>query len=271
MFGRLDIKYGTWLLIGLALEIILIVSFLYEPMTKLTPIPLSIRERQLTRQYIEQQPVAQQAVYAPPQAVSQLEKRLMDSGLVNVRDVVPGIKVMLKYSTKDNFTGMDLYGDLNECYLQKDVAEKLKKAQELLHKKYPYYDLLVLDGVRPLSIQKTMWDSLRMPDSLKWKYVSPPASGSLHNYGAAVDVTLVNPEGWMVDMGTPYDFFGELGYPSAEPEMLKQGKLTHRQMENRRLLREVMTGAGFTIIDTEWWHFNSCSLSEAKAKYRLIR
>ena len=189
---------------------------------------------------------------------------------MNVTEAVPGIVVMLKYSTKDNFTGVDLYGDLNECYLQKEAAEKLKKAQEILHQRFPYYNIVVFDGVRPLHIQKMMWDSLKMPDSLKWRYVSPPSYGSLHNYGAAVDVSLVNGEGWLMDMGTPYDFFGELGYPSAEYKLVKEGKLTHRQMENRRLLREVMLQAGFTMIDTEWWHFNAYSLNEAKAKYSVV-
>jgi D-alanyl-D-alanine dipeptidase len=71
-------------------------------------------------------------------------------------------------------------------------------------------------------------------------------------------------------MGTPYDYFGELGYPVAEKRMLENGKLTWRQYENRKLLREVMSEAGFTGISTEWWHFNGTSLKQAKEKYQVI-
>ena len=273
MLDKLNIKYGYWLLIILAIEIILIVSFLYEPLTKLTPLPYTFRELQLAKS-------SPQKIFSEnlttlnnqkTKTISSYEKHLMDSGLVNVKDVVIGISVLLKYSTKDNFTGKDLYGDLNECYLQKDVAEKLAKAQNLLHEKFPFYNIVIFDGVRPMSIQKMMWDSLQMPDSLKWRYVSPPTYGSLHNYGAAVDVSLVNEDNWLVDMGTDYDFFGELGYPSAENRMVQQGKLSYRQMENRKLLRDVMLQAGFMMIDTEWWHFNSCSLNEARTKYRIVQ
>jgi zinc D-Ala-D-Ala dipeptidase len=80
----------------------------------------------------------------------------------------------------------------------------------------------------------------------------------------------VNYEGWELDMGTDFDYFGELGHPSAEGRMVNEGKLTHRQLENRKLLREVMYKAGFTGLGTEWWHFNACGLDEARKKYRII-
>lgn len=191
-------------------------------------------------------------------------------GLVNIRSLDSSIVVNLKYSTEDNFLHKNLYGKLSNCYLQKDIAEKLVRAQKILKKRFPFYSLVVYDAVRPRNIQKIMWDELQVPEEEKWKYVSDPSVGSLHNYGCAVDVSIVNENGWEIDMGTPYDYFGELGYPVAEKRMLENGKLTWRQYENRKLLREVMSEAGFTGISTEWWHFNGTSLKQAKEKYQVI-
>lgn len=196
-----------------------------------------------------------------------LEQTLIDLGLVNIRQVDSTIAVDLRYATENNFLHKNLYGDLKNCYLQKDIAEKLAKAQASLKKKYPFYSLIIYDGVRPLSIQQTMWDELKAPER---KYVSDPQTGSLHNFGCAVDVSIVNENGWEMDMGTPYDYFGELGHPIAEQRMIQEGKLSWRQFENRKLLREVMTEAGFTIITTEWWHFNGTSLRNAEEKFKKV-
>ncbi|MEK6616463.1 MAG: M15 family metallopeptidase [Bacteroidota bacterium] len=192
-----------------------------------------------------------------------LEKKLIALGLVNINTLDSSIKVNLKYSTEDNFLHKNLYGELKNCYLQKETAEKVVKAQKILKEKFPFYSLLIYDGVRPLSIQQMMWDEVRIPKKLKDKYVSNPQVGSLHNFGCAVDVSIVNEDGWEMDMGTLYDYFGELGHPIAEPRMIEEGKLTWRQFENRKLLRKVMTEAGFTYITTEWWHFNGSLLKTA--------
>lgn len=201
---------------------------------------------------------------------SLLEQKLITSGLVNIKTIDSSIVVDLKYATEDNFLHKNLYGDLKNCYLQKDIAVKLAKAQKNLIEKYPYYSLIVFDGARPLSIQQTMWNELEVPEKNKHKYVSDPEVGSLHNFGCAVDVSIVNEEGWQMDMGTPYDYFGELGHPIAEQRMISEGKLSWRQVENRKLLREVMTKAGFTTITTEWWHFNGSSLKIAGEKFKIV-
>lgn len=200
-----------------------------------------------------------------------LEQKLITFGLINIKQLDSSIIVNLKYASKDNFLHKNLYGDLKNCYLQKDIAEKLITAQHLLKKRFPFYSLIIYDGVRPLNIQQTMWDELQVPERLKNKYVSDPQIGSLHNYGCAVDVSLINEEGWEMDMGTPYDYFGELGHPIAEERMIKEGKLSWRQFENRKLLRDVMIEAGFTGITTEWWHFNGSSLKIAEDKYYLVK
>lgn len=218
----------------------------------------------------EKKPTTSITAHTPVARASSLEQKLTRHGLVNIKDIDSSIVVDLKYSTEDNFLHKNLYGDLKNCYLQKEIAEKLANAQKKLKEKYPFYSIILFDGVRPLSIQKTMWDELQVPENQKDKYVSDPEVGSLHNYGCAVDVSIVNEEGWQMDMGTPYDYFGELGHPIAEDRMIKEGKLSWRQFENRKLLRDIMTQSGFTIISTEWWHFNGSSLKLAGERYKIV-
>jgi D-alanyl-D-alanine dipeptidase len=198
------------------------------------------------------------------------ENALINAGLVDIKTIDSTIIVNMKYSTTDNFLGIDVYGDFNKCYLQPDVAEKLKLAQLFLKSKYLYYSLIVYDAARPRSVQHKMWDTINVPYSERSKYLSNPAGGSLHNFGAAVDLSIIDANGNALDMGTKYDYFGELAYPREEERMLQEGKLTHEQLVNRELLRSVMNQSGFWGITTEWWHFNSCSRNEAYTKYSII-
>jgi zinc D-Ala-D-Ala dipeptidase len=201
---------------------------------------------------------------------SAIELSMEELGLVNILDLDSTIKVDLRYSTVNNFTGKDMYGELNRCYLQKDVADKLVNAQIGLKKQYPYYSLLVFDGARPVSIQQLMWDSVELSPVDRQKYLSNPANRSLHNYGAAVDVTIIDERGNELDMGTPYDFFGELAHPRKETEYFESGALSEPQLANRELLRTVMSAAGFSRIETEWWHFNSTSRARAAEIYPVV-
>ncbi len=205
-------------------------------------------------------------------ALSPFEQKLIKYGLVNVQKLDSSIKVELKYSTTDNFMHRDLYGNFNKAYLQKDVAEKLVKAQHYLKKNNPDYSLIIYDAARPLIVQQWMWDSVQVPDNVRYKYLSNPKYGSLHNYGAAVDVSIINDStGKALDMATPFDCFCKLAYPYFEKRFLKNGKLSKKAYENRMLLRTVMHKAGFSGITTEWWHFNSCSRKEAQKRYPLIK
>ncbi|SFU04281.1 D-alanyl-D-alanine dipeptidase [Algoriphagus locisalis] len=203
---------------------------------------------------------------------SELEKQLIAQGLVNVEEVIPGIRVKLKYSTTDNFFKQDVYGDLTKAFLQPEVAERLKKAQEMLQREFPDYTLLVYDGVRPSSVQQILWDNLDKPDSLKPLYVADPKKGSLHNFGVAVDLTIFDTKADSpLDMGTGYDFFGYAAYPDREQQMLDEGKISAAQIANRAILRKVMTTNGFTGIGSEWWHFNAFSRKEAGEKFEIIK
>lgn len=199
-----------------------------------------------------------------------LETQLIDQGLVDITDIDSTIMVDIKYSTTDNFMQLDMYGDFDKAYLQKDVAQKLANAQRFLKMTNPELSLLVFDAVRPRHVQQQMWDSLKMPINEKVKFVSNPKYGSLHNFGAAVDVTLAKRNGEALDMGTPYDYIGALAYPTLETQNLKAGKLTQEQINNRKLLRKVMYKADFFNIQTEWWHFNSCNRTEARKLYEIV-
>jgi D-alanyl-D-alanine dipeptidase len=135
----------------------------------------------------------------------------------------------------------------------------------------PKLHLLIYDAVRPVSVQQKMWDALdTIPFEERTKFVSNPASGSIHNYGAAVDLTISDASGNPIDMGAGYDDIRQIAYPRLEEQFLASGELTSEQLENRKLLRKVMGSQGFKNITTEWWHFNACSRNEAKQKYTIL-
>ena len=199
-----------------------------------------------------------------------IEVIMIEYGLVDVRELDPTIIVELKYSTSDNFLGKDIYEGMKNAYLQPDVAKLLVRAQKFLKSIYPEFSLIVYDAARPRSIQQKMWDAVDAPFQEKIRFLANPANGSIHNFGAAVDVSIVDANGNPLDMGTGFDHMGELAYPSLEEVMLEQGKLKLVHIENRRLLRSVMRHAGFWGIQSEWWHFNACSRAEAKERYQII-
>jgi len=202
--------------------------------------------------------------------ISELEQILKSKGLVNIQDVDPSIHIDIKYSTPNNFLGIDIYEDYNKAYLPKEVAYKLKNAQKLLHDTLPNYNLVVFDATRPQSIQQIMWDSIKIPNEKKYQFLADPKKGSLHNYGAAVDLSILDEKGKELDMGTTFDSFEKLSYPLLEKDFLAKRQLTQQQVNNRLLLRKIMNKSGFFGIKTEWWHFGCYSVADAKKKLILI-
>ena len=196
---------------------------------------------------------------------------IKNNDLVNIQELDSTILVDLKYSTTDNFMNMDMYGDLETCYLRKNPAEMLLRANEYLKETNPELNLLIYDGMRPRSIQRKLWNALdEVPETERTQYVADPEKGSIHNYGAAVDLTLAHKNGSPLDMGTKYDYFGELAFPALEDSLLSIGVLTKAQIQNRKILRSVMTKAGFSTISSEWWHFNAYSYQDIQSKYNII-
>ncbi len=199
------------------------------------------------------------------------ELSMQKQGLQEVTGQVPGVLVELKYATPDNFMKRDVYGCLTHAYLQKETIAKLRKAQENLEKEHPGYHLLIYDAARPLSKQWELWNTLTEYTPAKRRtYVADPKEHSIHNYGSAIDLTVADEKGKPLDMGTKYDFFGEMAYPKEEARLLKEGKLSNKAIQNRLILRKAMTQAGFTAIDYEWWHFNAFSRKTAKQMFQVV-
>jgi D-alanyl-D-alanine dipeptidase len=191
--------------------------------------------------------------------------------LIDVRELNAGIKVDLKYTSRDNFMNMRLYDKIDRAYLQKDVAVRLAKVQDALSKKKPGFHLLIYDALRPVSVQRKMWEALdSIPPNRRGKFVSNPDKRSLHNMGAAVDITIIDEKGIPLDMGAGFDDMREIAYPSLEQHFLETGELSAKQLENRLLLRRLMQAHGFRQLETEWWHYNACSRIEALKKYKVL-
>jgi D-alanyl-D-alanine dipeptidase len=200
------------------------------------------------------------------------EKTMAQQGLVEVQQSIPGILVELKYATTDNFMHKNVYGCLQKAYLQKEVVARLKKAQDYLSASHPGYHLLIYDATRPLSKQWDLWNALpQYSPKVRSNYVANPAEHSIHNYGSAVDLTVADEQGRPLDMGTPFDFFGEMAYPSREKALLASGKLTKESYSNRLILRKAMIHGGFMPIEYEWWHFNAFSRAEAKRRFAVLK
>lgn len=188
--------------------------------------------------------------------------------LSNIQDVDSTILVDIKYAGTDNFMGKAVYRNMDKAFLQAEVATMLAEAHRYLNEHYPGFRFLVYDAARPLCVQKEMYEAVKnTPYHL---YVATPDRTSLHNYAAAVDLTVIDENGAPLDMGTGFDYFGKAAGPAYEKELLEKGILNQEQIANRKLLRTAMLHAGFHSIRGEWWHFNACSLSEARQKFPLI-
>ena len=163
--------------------------------------------------------------------------------LVNIKEIDPSITIDIRYATVNNFTNQKLYS-APLCFLQYEVANALKKAQNYL--RLIGLGLKLLDVYRPLSVQKFLWGILPNPN-----FVADPNNGaSFHNRGAAVDVTLINYETKQeLVMPTEFDSFDNRAH-SFYPD------LPEKVIKNRSLLQYAMTKNGFEILQTEWWHFN---------------
>lgn len=160
--------------------------------------------------------------------------------LVDIAEAFPQLLIDLKYATADNITGRPIYYD-PRCLLHTDAANALAKSISIA--KVAGYRLLVLDAYRPPSAQAVLWEACPDP-----AYVVPLSRGSNHSRGTAIDVTLIDEYGAIVDMGTGFDEMSDHSHPY-HPAVAVQAQ------RNRLMLNAIMLGGGFTGISTEWWHF----------------
>src|SRR4051794_18718715 len=164
--------------------------------------------------------------------------------LVELVKVDPSIKLDIRYATTNNFLGAEFYSQAR-AFLQRPAAEALARTSAALHKSG--YGLLVHDGYCPWYVTKAFWDAT--PDDKKW-LVANPASGSKHNRGCAVDLTLYDlSTGKVIEMPSTYDESTQRAYA-----FYPGG--TDLQRWHRALLRRAMEAEGFTVNPTEWWHFD---------------
>jgi D-alanyl-D-alanine dipeptidase len=181
---------------------------------------------------------------------------------------IQGIAIDLRYATSNNFVGRDLYSPFDCAWLHRDAAEALEHVVAWLKARRPDYTPLVLDALRPQRVQQQLWDALA--GTGLQMYLADPARGSIHSYGMALDITLLDASGKELDMGTGFDDMTDLSHPALEEGFLTAGKLTDTQVANRRLLREAMLEAGFFGINTEWWHFDCGDRDLVRATYRRV-
>lgn len=164
--------------------------------------------------------------------------------LLDVRAFIPDLVLDLRYATADNFLGEAVYPPDARCFLRRAVAERLARVADRLRAE-DGTRLRVFDCYRPLSVQRKMWAIFPRPG-----YVASPKVGSVHNRGAAVDLTLAAPDGTALPMPTDFDTFDERAWHA-------YGGGSEAQRRNRDRLRAAMRAEGFRTIRKEWWHYEA--------------
>jgi len=180
----------------------------------------------------------------------------------------PNVQTDLRYASDNNFLKKNVYGNFHQCFLHRVAADKFREAVTLLGREYPGWKFLVFDCLRPRSIQKEFYAAVE--GTPQQPYVANPGSGSIHNYGFAIDLSLQDELGREVDMGTGFDDFTALAEPRREPQYLASGQLSRQQVDNRRILRSIMQRAGFTQLPNEWWHYDALPKQEVRSRYRIV-
>ena len=181
---------------------------------------------------------------------------------------IAGVKVDLRYAGPNNFVGRDLYSPFDCAWLHAEAAVALEAAVAWLAAQAPGHTLLVLDALRPQRVQQQLWDALA--GTGLQMYLADPARGSIHSYGMALDVTILDPQGKELDMGTGFDDMTNLSHPALEEGFLATGDLGEQQLAHRQLLRGAMFGAGFVGIRTEWWHFDCGDRDRVRSTFSRV-
>lgn len=160
--------------------------------------------------------------------------------LVEITAAQYDIEIALAYGTADNLTNAQIYSS-PACYLHEKAAELLRKAVHLAH---PLgLRLRVLDAYRPSEAQWRLWNALPDPE-----FIADPRRGSPHTRGVAIDLTLVDRTGRVLDMGTGFD----------DPTPLSHHACTDIPVEAQRsriMLLGIMMAAGWDNYKNEWWHY----------------
>jgi D-alanyl-D-alanine dipeptidase len=167
-----------------------------------------------------------------------------ETDLVELVKLDSTIRLDIRYATARNFLGTPLYSQAR-AFMQRPAAEALLRAHRKL--RAMGYGLLIHDAYRPWYVTRMFWDGT---PPAQHEFVADPATGSRHNRGCAVDLTLYDLRtGHAVEMPGVYDEMSHRSYPSYPGG-------TSRQRWYRELLRRAMEAEGFTVYSAEWWHFD---------------
>lgn len=167
--------------------------------------------------------------------------------LVDLSTLDTNLTFSLRYATTDNFAGEQFYPKIAKPYLLENTAKKLVAANEELYSLG--YRIKIFDAYRPNRYQYLLRDAAERINPATKGYIANPKTGSNHNRGASVDITLTDLEGHELAMPTGFDFFG----PEAS---IYYNGCTEEEKNNRELLGKVMQNNGFRRISSEWWHFD---------------
>jgi len=168
----------------------------------------------------------------------------LPADLVELVRLDPTIRLDVRYATTNNFMGTQFYSSAR-AFLQRPAAEAVVRAHRWLRSQG--YGLLIHDGYRPWYVTWMFWEAT--PDPLRI-FVANPATGSRHNRGCAVDLTLYDlATGQPVEMTGGYDEMSPRSFPGYAGG-------TSRQRWFRGLLRRAMEAEGFAVYEAEWWHFD---------------
>lgn len=177
---------------------------------------------------------------APPK----IESANREADLIELIKLDETIKLDIRYARSDNFVGRPVYTE-SRAFLQRPAAEAVLRVHKKLGENG--LGLIIFDGYRPWAVTKLFWEVT--PED-KRKFVANPATGSRHNRGCAVDLSIYDLKtGKEIEMPSDFDEFTERASPNYQGGTVEQRK-------NRDLLRSLMEAEGFTVNSNEWWHFD---------------
>ena len=185
----------------------------------------------------------------------------MRDDFVFIDELVPGIRWDAKYATWDNFTGKPVDGyAANRVVGTTALCAGLERAQQQAASLG--LGLLLWDAYRPQRAVDRFLRWANEPEDGRTKARHYPnleraemfargyvARRSGHSRGSTVDLTLYHLDtGELVAMGGHHDLMDPISHHEAPG-------LTQEEASNRRCLRTLMSAAGFTAYDLEWWHY----------------
>jgi D-alanyl-D-alanine dipeptidase len=153
----------------------------------------------------------------------------------------------IAYATTENFTGAPVYARA-DCYLHERAVSCLELAIELAAGLGLQF--VIFDAFRPGEAQWKLWDHTPDPE-----FLADPRRGSPHSRGVAIDLSLADENGKLLDMGTGFDAFT----PKSHHGVLT---IAGEAQRNRAILLGVMIAAGWRHYEFEWWHYQLADAHE---------